>query len=64
MPNKLYMQRKDNMTRELETVDEFPTTNRDERKEARRCVGEYHMADPWGTFYLSSRPCKAWSARK
>ena len=39
-----------------ETVDEFPTS-----KEARAMVREYRMADPAGTFHLSSRPCKGWN---
>ena len=50
---KTYIQRKDN--RWLETVDEFTT-----RKEARAMLAEYRMADPYASYYLSSRPCKDW----
>lgn len=52
---KTYIQRKDNDTRQLETVDEFET-----RKEARAMLSEYCMADPYAEYYLSSRPCKDW----
>lgn len=38
-----------------ETVDEF-----DDRKEARRCVGEYRTADPSARYWISSRPYKGW----
>jgi hypothetical protein len=48
-----YIQRKD--ARQLETVDEFDTY-----KEARAMLAEYRMADPAATYYISSRPCKAW----
>ena len=50
-----YIQRRDNSTRQLETVDEFET-----RREARAMLTEYRMSDPSGSFYLSSRPCKDW----
>jgi len=50
---KTYIQRKD--TRQLETVDEFET-----RKEARAMLTEYRLSDPYGMYFLSSRPCKAW----
>lgn len=39
----------------LETVDEFET-----RKEARAMLIEYRLADPYGTYYLSSRACTEW----
>ena len=40
----------------LETVDEFET-----RKEALAMLREYQMiGDSSGTYYLSTRPCKAW----
>jgi hypothetical protein len=51
-----YIQRRDNSTRQLETVDEFPT-----RQEARAMLTEYRMSDPSGSYYLSSRPCKEWA---
>lgn len=50
---KTYVQRRD--AHGLETVDEFDT-----RREARAMLAEYRLADPAGTYYLSSRPCKAW----
>lgn len=43
----------------LETVDEV-----EDRREARRLVREYRMADPSASYYLSGRPCKAWKERK
>ena len=39
-----------------ETVDEFT-----DRKEARRCLAEYRLADPSAEYYLSRRPCKGWN---
>lgn len=50
-----YIQRKDGNG--LETVDEFPT-----RKEALAMLREYCMADPYASYYISSRCCKAWRA--
>jgi hypothetical protein len=44
----------------LETVDEFPYNNKEERKEAKRCLNEYRISDPSANFYMSSRPCKEW----
>lgn len=52
-----YIQRRDNSTRQLETVDEFPT-----RQEARAMLTEYRTSDPSGSYYLSSRPCKEWAS--
>ena len=52
-----YIQRRDNSTRQLETVDEFET-----RREARAMLTEYRMSDPSGSYYLSSRPCKEWAS--
>ena len=51
-----YIQRKDN--RYLETVDEFETM-----KEARAMLKEYRMSDRTAEFYISSRPCKDWTAK-
>lgn len=48
-----YIQRKDGS--DLETVDQFDT-----RKEARAMLAEYRMADPYASYYLSSRACKGW----
>jgi len=52
----IYIQRKDHQTRQLETVDEFPS-----RKEARAMLTEYRMSDPSAEYYLSTRPCKDWN---
>lgn len=51
----VYIQRKGDGY--LETVDEFES-----RKEARRILAEYRMADPTAEHYLSSRACKGWTA--
>jgi hypothetical protein len=51
----VYIQRKDSQTGQLETVDECET-----RKEANTLRKEYVMADPYASYYLSSRACKAW----
>lgn len=53
-----YIQMKSNFG--LETVDEFPYNNKEERKEAKRCLNEYRISDPSANFYMSSRPCKEW----
>lgn len=50
-----YIQRKDSFG--LETVDEFFT-----RKEALAMLREYRIADPYATYYISSRCCKSWKA--
>lgn len=52
-----YIQRKDG--RYLETVEEFTT-----RKEARAMLAEYQMCDPYASYYISSRACKAWRESK
>ncbi len=39
-----------------ETVDEFT-----DLKEAKRCLTEYRISDPSGSYKLSSRPCKGWN---
>jgi hypothetical protein len=44
----------------LETVDEFPYNNKDERKEAARCLREYRFGDPSAYFYFSKRCTKEW----
>jgi hypothetical protein len=49
-----YIQRKDES--QLETVDEFETL-----KEAREMLKEYRLAEPGVYYYISSRPCKAWT---
>jgi hypothetical protein len=48
-----YIQRKD--SNGLETVDEFTS-----RLEAKAMLSEYRLSDWSATYYLSSRPCKAW----
>lgn len=48
----------------VETVDEFPWNSREERDEARRCLGEYRLASGWNAeFYFSQRATKEWSER-
>lgn len=49
-----YIQRKDN--RDPETVDEFDT-----RKEARLMLLEYQLSDSHADYYISTRPCQAWT---
>ena len=39
-----------------ETVDEYESP-----KEARAMIKEYRLSDPSAAYYLSTRPCKAWS---
>lgn len=48
----IYIQRR---SRGLETVDEFETMT-----EARAMLAEYRLADPYGFYYLSRRPCRGW----
>ena len=57
--SKVYIQRKDRY--HLETVDEFPTNTRDERREAKRCLGEYQISDPSAEYYMSRRACRNWT---
>ena len=52
----IYIQRKDNQFKRLETVDQFET-----RLEARKILSEYQLSDPYGEYYLSIRACKEWS---
>lgn len=52
----IYIQRKD--AQHLETVDEV-----DNRREARRLLSEYRLADPYAHYYLSQRACRAWNER-
>lgn len=49
-----YIQRRDRWG--LETVDEFTTY-----KEARAMLAEYRLSDPSADYYISRRPCKAWT---
>tara|TARA_B100001179_G_scaffold208877_1_gene174394 strand:- start:614 stop:793 length:180 start_codon:yes stop_codon:yes gene_type:complete len=56
---KRYIQRKD--AQGVETVDEFAFNNREERKEAKRCLNEYRIADTSASYYLSQRACKDWN---
>jgi len=51
-----YIQRKDNSTGQLETVDQFETP-----KEAHEMVREYRMSDPSAYYYISPKPCKDWT---
>lgn len=44
-----------------ETVDEYPADTREQRKYAREMLGEYQLSDPSARYYLSRRPCKAWT---
>jgi len=55
---KRYIQHKYNG--QLETIDEFPFTNKEERIEFRRALREYQTAMPQAEIYASSRPCKDW----
>ena len=50
-----YIQRQDNQTKQLETVDEFTT-----RKEANDMRYEYVMSDRFANYHISTRPCKDW----
>ena len=52
----VYIQRRDNQTNQLETIDEF--TN---YKEAFLMVREYTLSDPSGSYYASQRACKGWT---
>lgn len=51
---KFYIQRRD--AYQLETVDAFST-----RKEAKKMLAEYIQADSAAFYYISGRPCKAWT---
>ena len=51
-----YIQRKD--ANGLETVDQFES-----RKEARKMVKEYQLADPSAIYYMSQRACKSWHTK-
>ena len=41
-----------------ETIDETET-----RKEAKYLVSEYRYSDPSGNYWISQKPCKAWTER-
>ena len=49
----VYIQRNDG--HELETVSQC-----EHRKEAKHELREWRLCDPYATYYLSSRCCKAW----
>jgi hypothetical protein len=51
----IYIQRLDQRTHYLETVDECATP-----REARELIAEYRMSDPAGSYYTSSRSCATW----
>lgn len=55
-----YIQRKDGNG--VETVDEFDYNNREQRKEAKRCLNEYRLSDRYASYYLSQRATKYWNA--
>lgn len=50
-----YIQRRDIVSRQLETVDEFETC-----KEAREMLKEYRLSDSSAEYYISQRACKEW----
>lgn len=53
-----YIQRRCGFTGDLETVDEFNTY-----KEAKAMLKEYRLSDTKGSYYISSRACKAWKIK-
>ncbi len=52
----IYIQRKCNITGELETVDQFET-----RKEAKDSLKDYRLSDKTASYYTSQRACKDWN---
>ena len=54
-----YIQRTDQQTRQLETVDEFTT-----KKEANDMRYEYVMSDRFANYHISTKPCKDWREEK
>jgi hypothetical protein len=46
----------------VETVDEFPFNNRNERLEAKRCLKEYSISCNYYTYYLSQRCDNSWKS--
>lgn len=56
---KRYINIKNN--NQVETVDEFEYNNKEERKEAHRCLNEYHIADRYNNYYISQRCSKDWN---
>jgi len=54
-----YIQRTDQQTRQLETVDEFTT-----KKEANNMRYEYVMSDRFANYRISTKPCKDWKEEK
>jgi len=45
---------------EIETVDEFPSNKRGDRKYALSMLNEYRISDLYNYYYLSSRSTKLW----
>ena len=56
-----YIQRKDNMTGEIETVDELLINDTADRNEFKRLIVEYNYSDYAGVYYGSQRACKEWA---
>ena len=54
-----YIQRRD--SNEVETVDQFDYNTKEERKEAKRCLNEYRISDPYANYYMSQKSCKDWN---
>lgn len=50
-----YIQRRDRVTKQLETVDECSSLS-----VAKEWLKGYQESDPQGHYYLSRRPCKDW----
>ena len=44
----------------VETVDEFEYNNKEERKEAKRCLSEYRLSDSYNYYYMSQRCTNDW----
>lgn len=57
---KRYINRKCLQTGLLETVEELEYNNKADRKYARYLLNEYRIADQYGSYYISQRPCKDW----
>lgn len=55
---KVYIQRR--CGSDLETVDEFESNSREDRKYINNMLSEHQMSDPTARYYKSSRPCKDW----
>jgi hypothetical protein len=48
----------------VETIDEFPYNNKNERKYAREMWKEYNIADRHNYYYLSQRCTNEWKNKK